>query len=33
MDYRKKTYNIKSNKVIEVKMVKNVGWAAVLEEI
>lgn len=34
MDYRKKNYdNIKSNDVIEVKMVKNGGWAAVFEEI
>ncbi|WP_281309705.1 glycoside hydrolase family 97 protein [Flavobacterium flavigenum] len=33
MDYRKKSYNIKNNDVIEVKMVKNGGWAAVLEEI
>jgi alpha-glucosidase len=33
MDYKKKNYNIKNNDVIEVKMVKNGGWAAVLEEI
>lgn len=34
MDYRKKSYdNIKNNDVIEVKMVKNGGWAALLEEI
>lgn len=33
MDYRKKSYNIKNTDVIEVKMVKNGGWAAVLEEI
>ncbi|MBF4465009.1 glycoside hydrolase family 97 protein [Flavobacterium sp. LC2016-12] len=33
MDYRKKNFTIKSNESIEVKMVKNGGWAAVLEEI
>jgi alpha-glucosidase len=33
MDYRKKNSNVTSNDVIEVKMVKNGGWAAVLEEI
>jgi alpha-glucosidase len=33
MDYRKKTYDVNNNEVIEVKMVKNGGWAAVLEEI
>lgn len=33
MDYRKKSFTIKSNESIEVKMVKNGGWAAVLEEI
>ena len=33
MDYRKKNYDAKSKDVIEVKMVKNGGWAAVLEEI
>jgi len=33
MDYRKKTYNIKNNEAIDVKMVKNGGWAAVLEQI
>lgn len=33
MDYRKKNFTIKSNESIEIKMVKNGGWAAVLEEI
>ena len=33
MDYRKKNFTTKSNESIEVKMVKNGGWAAVLEEI
>lgn len=33
MDYRKKNYNVTSNDVIEVKMARNGGWAAVLEEI
>lgn len=33
MDYRKKNFTIKSNESIEVKMVKNGGWAAILEEI
>ena len=33
MDYRKKTYDVNNNEVIEVKMTKNGGWAAVLEEI
>jgi len=33
MDYRKKSYNVKNNDVIEVKMARNGGWAAVLEEI
>lgn len=31
MDYRKKSFNTTSNDLIEVKMVKNGGWAAVLE--
>ncbi|MFB3388622.1 glycoside hydrolase family 97 protein [Flavobacterium sp. LAR06] len=31
MDYRKKSFNVTNNDVIEVKMVKNGGWAAVLE--
>ena len=33
MDYRKKNYTITSKDAIDVKMVKNGGWAAVLEEI
>lgn len=33
MDYRKKNYTITNKDVIDVKMVKNGGWAAVLEEI
>lgn len=33
MDYRKKTYTMKNNDAIEIKMVRNGGWAAVLEEI
>ena len=33
MDYRKKNYDVKANDVIEVKMVRNGGWAAVFEEI
>jgi alpha-glucosidase len=33
MDYRKETFSIKNTEVIDVKMVKNGGWAAVLEEI
>ncbi|MDQ5928314.1 MAG: alpha-glucosidase, partial [Bacteroidota bacterium] len=33
MDYRKKSYTIKNSDVIEVKMVRNGGWAAVLDEI
>lgn len=33
MDYRKKNFNVKNSDVIEVKMAKNGGWAAVLEEI
>jgi alpha-glucosidase len=33
MDYRKNNHNVTRNDVIEVKMVKNGGWAAVLEEI
>lgn len=33
MDYRKKNYTITNKDGIDVKMVKNGGWAAVLEEI
>jgi len=33
MDYRKKNFEIKSGESIEIKMVRNGGWAAVLEEI
>jgi alpha-glucosidase len=33
MDYRKKSANISPNDSIKIKMVKNGGWAAVLEEI
>ncbi|MBZ4037469.1 glycoside hydrolase family 97 protein [Flavobacterium sp. 17A] len=33
MDYRKKNFEANSNAVIEVKMTRNGGWAAVLEEI
>jgi len=33
MDYRKKKYNIKNGDNVEIKIVKNGGWAAVLEEI
>lgn len=33
MDYRKKSFTITNKDVIDVKMVKNGGWAAVLEEI
>lgn len=33
MDYRKKSFTITSKDAIDVKMVKNGGWAAVLEEI
>jgi alpha-glucosidase len=33
MDYKKKNFDLKGNDVIEIKMVKNGGWAAVLEEI
>lgn len=33
MDYRKKNYEVKSNDIVEIKMVKNGGWAAVFEEI
>lgn len=33
MDYRKKSFNVKGNGTIDVKMVKNGGWAAVFEEI
>lgn len=33
MDYRKKNYTITNKEIIDVKMVKNGGWAAVLEEI
>lgn len=33
MDYRKKNFDVKSNDIIDVKMVKNGGWAAVLDEI
>lgn len=32
MDYRKKNYEVKSNDIVEIKMVKNGGWAAVFEE-
>lgn len=33
MDYKKKSANVSQNDVIKIKMVKNGGWAAVLEEI
>jgi len=33
MDYRKKNYNVKANDVVEIKMLRNGGWAAVFEEI
>ncbi|WP_347052558.1 glycoside hydrolase family 97 protein [Flavobacterium olei] len=33
MDYRRKNYDVKSNDIVEIKMVKNGGWAAVFEEI
>ncbi len=33
MDYRKKSFEIKSGESIEIKMVRNGGWTAVLEEI
>lgn len=33
MDYRKKSFTITNKDVIDAKMVKNGGWAAVLEEI
>ncbi|MWB95486.1 glycoside hydrolase family 97 protein [Flavobacterium sp. GA093] len=33
MDYRKKNFTVNNKNVIEVKMAKNGGWAAVLEEI
>lgn len=33
MDYRKKNFTAKNTDVIEVKMARNGGWAAVLEEV
>lgn len=33
MDYRKKNFNAKNGDVIEIKMVRNGGWAAVFDEI
>ncbi|MFC5684041.1 glycoside hydrolase family 97 protein [Flavobacterium sp. MAHUQ-51] len=33
MDYRKKTFTINNNTVIDVKMSRNGGWTAVLEEL
>ena len=33
MDYKRKSYNVNRTDVVKIKMVKNGGWAAVLEEI